>query len=151
MEGAYLPIAVFLVVYAAITFELVNKAVAALSGVAVLLMLHVVTEHAAVELIDFETIMLLMGMMIIVSILRRSGLFSLVSIRIAEFTGGSPLKILLLFSLVTALMSAFLDNVTTVLIIIPIIIHRRIRYTEVGLGGMATRAFSEGEVAGAAE
>ncbi len=123
MEGAYLPIAVFLVVYAAITFELVNKAVAALSGVAVLLMLHVVTEHGAVELIDFETIMLLMGMMIIVSIIRMSGLFTLISVRIAEFTGGSPLKILCLFSLVTAVLSAFLDNVTTVLIIIPIIIE----------------------------
>lgn len=68
-----IPIVVFLVVYAAITFELVNKAVAAMSGVSVLVLLHVVGEHQAVELIDMETIMLLTGMMIIVSILRLSG------------------------------------------------------------------------------
>ena len=60
-------IIVFLVVYAAITFELVNKAVAAFSGVAVLILLHVIDEHQAIEFIDFETIMLLFGMMIIVS------------------------------------------------------------------------------------
>jgi len=86
-------------------------------------MLHIVSEHQAIELIDFETIMLLFGMMVIVSILKHSGLFSIVSVKIAELTNGSPVKILVLFSVVTALMSAFLDNVTTVLIIIPIIIE----------------------------
>jgi Na+/H+ antiporter NhaD/arsenite permease-like protein len=123
MEGALLPIIVFLLVYAALTFELINKAVAALLGVMVLLILHVVSEHQAVEFIDFETIMLLLGMMSIVAILRKSGFFSIVSVRIAELTKGSPLKILILFSVVTAVLSAFLDNVTTVLIIIPIIIE----------------------------
>lgn len=123
MDGVLIPILVFLVVYAAITFELVNKAVAALAGVSVLVLLHIVGEHEAVELIDMETIMLLTGMMIIVSILRRSGFFTIVSVKIAEVTQGSPTRILVLFSIVTALMSAFLDNVTTVLIIIPIIIE----------------------------
>jgi len=123
MEGALLPIVVFLAVYVALTFELVNKAVAALLGVMILLVLHVVSEHQAIEFIDFETIMLLLGMMSIVAILRKSGFFSIVSVRIAELTQGSPLKILILFSIVTAVLSAFLDNVTTVLIIIPIIIE----------------------------
>jgi Na+/H+ antiporter NhaD/arsenite permease-like protein len=124
MEGPLVPIVVFLAVYVALTFELVNKAVAALLGVMILLVLHVVSEHTAVEFIDFETIMLLLGMMSIVAILRRkSGFFSIVSVRIAELTQGSPLKILILFSIVTAVLSAFLDNVTTVLIIIPIIIE----------------------------
>jgi Na+/H+ antiporter NhaD/arsenite permease-like protein len=123
MHGALLPIIVFVLVYAAITFELLNKAVAAMLGVMVLLTLHVVTEHTAIELIDFETIMLLLGMMSIVAILRKSGFFTIVSVKIAELTKGSPLKILILFSVVTAVMSAFLDNVTTVLIIIPIIIE----------------------------
>ena len=116
-------IIVFLVVYAAITFELVNKAVAAFSGVAVLMLLHVIDEHHAIEFIDFETIMLLFGMMMIVSVLKHSGLFTIISVRISELTRGNPVKILILFSVVTALMSAFLDNVTTVLIIIPIIIE----------------------------
>ncbi|MEJ2642144.1 MAG: ArsB/NhaD family transporter [Desulfosarcinaceae bacterium] len=123
MEGAFIPIVVFLLVYVALTFELINKAVAALLGVMVLIILHSINEHTAVEFIDFETIMLLLGMMSIVAILRKSGFFTIVSVRIAELTKGSPLKILLLFSVVTAVMSAFLDNVTTVLIIIPIIIE----------------------------
>ena len=116
-------IIVFLVVFDAITFELVNKAVAAFSGVAVLILLHVIDEHHAIKFIDFETIMLLFGMMIIVSVLKHSGLFTIISVRISELTRGNPVKILILFSVVTALMSAFLDNVTTVLIIIPIIIE----------------------------
>ncbi len=123
MEGALLPIIVFIIVYIALTFELVNKAVAALLGVMVLLALHVVGEHEAASFIDFETIMLLLGMMSIVAILRKSGFFSLLSVKIAELTQGNPLKILILFSIVTAVLSAFLDNVTTVLIIIPIIIE----------------------------
>lgn len=123
MEGALIPIVVFVLVYVAISLELVNKAVAALLGVMVLLVLHVVSEHQAVEFIDFETIMLLLGMMSIVAILRKSGFFAIISVKIAELTKGNPLKILILFSVVTAGLSAFLDNVTTVLIIIPIIIE----------------------------
>ena len=123
MDSAIVAILVFILVYIVLTFELVNKAVAALAGVAVLVISGFVNDHDAVQMIDFETIMLLMGMMIIVSILRRSGFFTLVSVKIAEVTNGNPKKILILFSLVTALMSAFLDNVTTVLIIIPIIIE----------------------------
>lgn len=123
MDSALIPIMVFLLVYIALTFELINKAVAALAGVSVLVVSGIVSDHDAVQMIDFETIMLLLGMMIIVGILRRSGFFTLVSVKIAEFTNGSPVKILILFSLVTAVMSAFLDNVTTVLIIIPIIIE----------------------------
>jgi Na+/H+ antiporter NhaD/arsenite permease-like protein len=123
MEGAWVPIVVFVAVYAAITLEVVNKAVAALLGVMVLLLLHVVDEHTAVGLIDFETIMLLLGMMAIVAVLRHSGFFSIMSVWIAEKTQGSPMRILILFSLVTTVCSAFLDNVTTVLIIVPIVIE----------------------------
>jgi Na+/H+ antiporter NhaD/arsenite permease-like protein len=123
MEGALIPVVVFILVYVALSLELVNKAVAALLGVMVLLVLHVVSEHQAVEFIDFETIMLLLGMMSIVAILRKSGFFAIISVKIAELTKGSPLKILVLFSIVTAVLSALLDNVTTVLIIIPIVIE----------------------------
>ena len=130
---------VFLLVYVAITFELVNKAVAAFSGVSILVLLNIISPHIpnlsekhssshsdipyAIMLIDYETIMLLFGMMIIVSVLKQSGLFTVIAIRIAELTKGKPIKILVLFSFVTAIMSAFLDNVTTVLIIIPLIIE----------------------------
>ena len=122
-SNAFLPILVFLIVYVAITFELVNKAAAALAGVGVLVVLRVTTEHHSVGFIDFETLMLLTGMMILVSMIKKSGFFTIVSVKIAEITKGTPVRILVLFSIVTALMSAFLDNVTTVLIIIPIIIE----------------------------
>ena len=76
-SSALIPILVFLVVYAAITFELVNKAAAALTGVGVLVVLHVITEHQAVGFIDFETLMLLTGMMILVTIIKHSGFFTI--------------------------------------------------------------------------
>ncbi len=123
MEGAFIPIFIFLLVYVSITFEIVNKAVAALLGVILLIILGVIEEHSAVEMIDFETIMLLLGMMTLVAIIKKTGFFSFLSIKIAELTKGSPVKILILFSTITAVLSAFLDNVTTVLIIIPVIIE----------------------------
>lgn len=123
MEGVLLPVVIFLLVYVALTFELVNKAVAALLGVMVLFVFRVIDEHAAAHFIDYETIMLLLGMMSIVAILKKSGFFKILSVRVAELTKGNPLKILFIFSVVTSVLSAFLDNVTTVLIIIPIIIE----------------------------
>jgi len=123
MEGIWFPAAVFVAVYAVITFEWMNKSVAALLGVMILLVFHIIDEHTAVGLIDFETIMLLLGMMAIVAVLRKSGFFTIMSVWIAERTEGSPLRILVLFSVVTATTSAFLDNVTTVLIIVPIVIE----------------------------
>ncbi len=123
MEGWLIAIIVFVAVYVALIFELVNRAVAALFGVMLLIILHVVDDHTALGFIDFETMMLLTGMMSIVAILRKSGFFTIISVKIAELAGGNPLKILILFSILTAVLSAFLDNVTTVLIIIPIVIE----------------------------
>jgi len=123
MESSLLPILVFAAVYLTISLEFLNKAVAALLGVMLLLILGVADAHTAAKFIDFETIMLLLGMMAIVAVLRKSGFFSILSVRIAKMTQGSPLRILILFSIVTATVSAFLDNVTTVLIIVPIVIE----------------------------
>ncbi|MDR4503536.1 MAG: ArsB/NhaD family transporter [Candidatus Scalindua sp.] len=123
MYGVWFPIVVFIAVYIVISLEIINKAVAVLLGVMVLLVFRVVDEDTAIGFIDFETIMLLLGMMAIVAVLKRSMLFLFVSVKIAELTQGSPLKILILFSIVTAFLSAFLDNVTTVLIVIPIVIQ----------------------------
>ena len=116
-------ILVFIAVYGLVATEVMNKAVAAVLGVMVLLILGVVDVHMAFGYIDSETIMLLLGMMAIVAVLRRSGFFSILSVRIAKLTGGSPPRILLLFSIVTAVISAFLDNVTTVLIMVPMVIE----------------------------
>ncbi|UCE54295.1 MAG: ArsB/NhaD family transporter [Desulfobacterales bacterium] len=123
MESKLIPILVFVAVYGLISFEVLNKAVAALLGVMVLIILRVTDVHTAAGNIDFETIMLLLGMMAIVAVLRKTGVFAMLSVKIAKLTEGSPLKILVLFSLVTACTSAFLDNVTTVLIMVPMVIE----------------------------
>lgn len=123
MESVFLPVLIFLLVFIAVTFELANKTAVVLLGVSLLIILNIIEEHSVVEKIDFETIILLLGMMTLVAIIKKTGFFNFVSIKIAELTKGNPLKILLLFSSITAFLSAFLDNVTTVLIIIPIIIQ----------------------------
>ncbi len=123
MESIFLLLLIFLLVFIAVTFELANKTAVVLLGVSLLIILNIVDEHSVVEKIDFETIILLLGMMTLVAIIKKTGFFNFVSIKIAELTKGNPLKILLLFSSITATLSAFLDNVTTVLIIIPIIIQ----------------------------
>lgn len=123
MEGKLISILVFVAVYALVATEVLHKAVAALLGVMAILILGVVDVHTAAGYVDIETIMLLLGMMAIVAVLRKSGFFSILSVRIAKLTGGSPLRILVLFSIVTATISAFLDNVTTVLIMVPMVIE----------------------------
>ena len=123
MTDAFIPVIIFIAVYIAISFEWLNKAVAAVSGVMILLVSGAIDETEAIRYIDSETIMLLIGMMGIVAVLKRSGFFTIISVKLARMTGGEPLKILLLFCTLTAVLSAFLDNVTTVLIMIPIIIE----------------------------
>ncbi len=120
---AIIPVITFIAVYVIISFELLNKAIAALLGVMAILILGVIDEHTAATYIDYETIMLLIGMMGIVAVLKKSGFFAILTVRIAKLTGGQPLRIMVMFCLATALMSAFLDNVTTVLIMVPIIIE----------------------------
>ena len=120
---ALITVSVFITVYVFIAFEWLNKAVAAVLGVMVLLILGVIDTHSAAGYIDFETIMLLIGMMGIVAVLKKSGFFNMLTVMIAKWTGGQPLLILVLFCIATAVISAFLDNVTTVLIMVPIIIE----------------------------
>jgi len=122
-SDALITIVTFFAVYGLIAFEWLNKAVAALLGVMVLLILGVIDAHLAASFIDFETIMLLIGMMGIVAVLKKTGFFAIITVRIARLTGGQPLRILILFCVATAIISAFLDNVTTVLIMVPIIIE----------------------------
>lgn len=117
---------IFLGCYALIISEKVHRTIVALFGSALLIMVGVwigfYDQHQAVTAIDFNTIGLLIGMMIIVEISKGSGLFQYIAIKAAKIAKGDPAKILLLFSLITALLSAFLDNVTTILLLIPITI-----------------------------
>lgn len=112
--------AVFLVTYAVIVSEKIHRAVAALMGAALIALAKVMSPEQAVEAIDFNTIGLLVGMMIIVGVTRQTGVFEYLAIKAAKRSGGHPLKIMAALGLVTAVLSALLDNVTTVLLIVPV-------------------------------
>ncbi len=119
-----LAVVVFVVAYVLIATEWTHKLLAALGGAAVLLALGVTdSEHAFYSHdtgIDWDVIFLLLGMMIIVGVLRRTGVFEYVAIWAAKRAKGSPLRIMILLTLITAVASALLDNVTTVLLIAPV-------------------------------
>ena len=120
---ALIAVAVFLFTYALIIDERIHRAVAAMLGAAIVVFLGVIPWEGLLEHVDFGTIFLLLGMMIIVNTARGSGLFEYIAIRTAKLANGSPIRILILFALVTAVVSAFLDNVTTVLLLTPMLLY----------------------------
>lgn len=113
---------VFLLVMAAIISEKVHRSVAALAGAVVLLLTHVLTIETAADYVDLNTIGVLVGMMLFVAVVKSSGLFEYIAIWSAKLTRGQPMAILAVFAVITAVLSAFLDNVTTVLLIGPMTI-----------------------------
>ena len=117
----FFAVALFVVVLALIAFEILNRTVAALLGAAILISFGILDqEQAATEFVDWNTIGLLAGMMVIVAILERTGVFEYLAIKSAQWGEARPGRILILLSLVTALLSAFLDNVTTVILMVPV-------------------------------
>ena len=115
-------IVVFVVVIGLIISEKVNSAAAALAGAMALVVTGVMSAHKALSYIDFNTIGLLVGMMVLVAIIRQSGLFEYVAIKAAKMVHGDPWKIMIAFILLTAVLSGILDNVTTVLLVGPMTI-----------------------------
>ncbi|QUR67096.1 SLC13 family permease [Mycobacterium spongiae] len=115
---------VFVVAYALIASDRVNKTLVALGGAAIVVALPIIDSedvfYSHETGIDWDVIFLLLGMMIIVSVLRQTGVFEYVAIWAAKRAGGSPLRIMILLVVVTAIASALLDNVTTVLLIAPV-------------------------------
>ena len=107
-------------VYALIVTEWVNRAVIAVLAAAAMVTLGILDQEQAVRAIDFNTVGLLVGMMIIVAVARKSGLFGHVAIRTAQIMRASPAGILLVLAVVTAVFSAFLNNVTTILLVVPV-------------------------------
>ncbi len=106
--------------YLIIFTEKVNRAVIALLGASVMLIAGIMSQKQALAGIDFNTLALLIGMMIIVAITEKSGLFQFVAVWSAKKVYASPRGLLVVLAAVTALFSAFLDNVTTVLLIVPV-------------------------------
>jgi len=122
--SAWIAVAVFVAAYVFIATEWVHKTVVALVGAALVLALGIVdTEDAFYSRetgVDWDVILLLLGMMIIVSVLRRTGVFEFTAIWAAKRAKASPRRVMVLLVLITAVASAFLDNVTTVLLIAPV-------------------------------
>ncbi|MHC1626158.1 MAG: ArsB/NhaD family transporter [Methanoculleaceae archaeon] len=116
-------ILVFIITYILIVDERVHRAVAAMAGAAMVVLLGIVPWDVLLKHLDFKTIFLLLGMMIIINTARNSGLFEYIAIITAKAARGDPIRVLLLFSFVTAITSAFLDNVTTVLLLTPMLLY----------------------------
>lgn len=115
---------VFGATYLVIVSERVHKTAAALAGAVVMILVKIegYDQSEAFQAIDFNVIFLLAGMMIIAAILSKTGVFQWLAIRTAKLGRGEPVRVLIALSLVTAALSAFLDNVTTVVLIAPITI-----------------------------
>lgn len=113
-------IVIFVVVMAFIISEKIHRTTAALAGAVLLILTGVISFDTGVHHIDFGTLGVLVGMMIFVAVVKNSGIFEYLAIRAAKVAKGNPWMIMVLFSLITAVLSAFLDNVTTVLLIGPV-------------------------------
>lgn len=113
-------VAVFILTFFFIITEKLPNSIAAILGGVLVILIHLLTQDEAIDFIDFDTIGLLCGMMLTVAVMRKSGLFEFIAIKGIKLTRGNPWKMLIILSLVTAILSAFLDNVTTVLIIVPL-------------------------------
>jgi Na+/H+ antiporter NhaD/arsenite permease-like protein len=116
----WLAIIVFVVAYIFIILEKIHRTIVVWIAAALVIALGVINQEKAIEHIDFNTILLLIGMMVIVGITRRSGVFEYLAIKSAKIVKGKPAALLLVLALITALASALLDNVTTVLLIVPV-------------------------------
>jgi Na+/H+ antiporter NhaD/arsenite permease-like protein len=120
LDALWVSTILLIATYVAVMVDRINRAIVALLGAGLMIVLGVLNQEAAVRGVDFNTIALLTGMMLIVGITRRCGVFQYVAIVSAQRVGGSPAAVLLLLSIVTAGFSALLDNVTTVLLIVPV-------------------------------
>ncbi|HEX7196875.1 MAG TPA: ArsB/NhaD family transporter [Candidatus Limnocylindria bacterium] len=113
-------LAIFGITYLLIATERMHKTLAAMAGGVAMVLLGIVSQEQAFEEIDFNVIFLLAGMMILAGIIRKTGVFGWIAVRAARFAGGDPYRILVVLSVITAVASAFLDNVTTVVLVGPI-------------------------------
>ena len=114
---------IFLATYALIATDRIDKTIAALLGGTLVVVLGIVHQEDAFGAIDLNVIFLLAGMMVLAGILRRTGFFQWLAIRSVKIAGGEPYRLLIVLSIVCAGLSAFLDNVTTVVLIAPVTLY----------------------------
>ncbi len=111
---------IFIAVYAIIISEKIDRTVTALTGAALMVLIGILDQEEAFHKIDFNTLGLLISMMVIVFITQRTGVFQFLAIKACKVSKGEPWRIIALMSLITGVLSAFLDNVTTILLILPV-------------------------------
>jgi Na+/H+ antiporter NhaD/arsenite permease-like protein len=115
---------IFLLAYAVIVSEKIHKTIVALFGAALMLVLKILQQHEAFHVeefgVDWNVIFLLISMMVIINLMRPTGIFEYIAIKSAKWGRGEPFRIMAIFAVVTAVLSALLDNVTTVLLITPV-------------------------------
>ena len=119
-SSALVAIIIFISAYVLIVTEKIHRTIVALAGGMLMIFTGILSQEAAISHIDFNTIGLLIGMMIIVNITAETGLFNYLAIWATKKVKAEPIKILVVMSLITAVCSAVLDNVTTVLLTVPV-------------------------------
>lgn len=122
MNSQIISILIFIAVMLSIITEKIDRTVAAISGAVLMIITNVLTLEKGISYIDFNTIGVLIGMMTVVAIVKNSGLFEYIAIYTAKKSKGNPWRVMIYFILITAILSALLDNVTTVLLIGPMTI-----------------------------
>jgi Na+/H+ antiporter NhaD/arsenite permease-like protein len=127
MYSFYLAVGVFFLAYALISLEKFHKTIVALMGAGIIMAGQVLSQSEAFYSedfgVDWNVIILLISMMVIINVMKPTGLFEYIAIKSAKVAKGSPYGIMAIFAFVTAFVSAFLDNVTTVLLITPIVVY----------------------------
>jgi Na+/H+ antiporter NhaD/arsenite permease-like protein len=107
-------------VLAVVAFDWLHRTKAALVGAGVVVLFGAITLDGAIEAIDWKTLGLLVGMMIIVGLTERTGVFAYLALQVAQLSRGRPLRLVFLLALTTGVLSAFLDNLTAILLVVPI-------------------------------
>ncbi|WP_313641927.1 ArsB/NhaD family transporter [Paenibacillus sp.] len=119
-QQAIWAIGIFLLIYGLIISEKIHRTILAMLGAIVMVAMGIVDQETALHHIDFNTLGLLVGMMMIVGITAETGLFKYAAVKSAKLAKGKPRRILIALFIITAVASAFLDNVTTVLLMVPV-------------------------------
>jgi Na+/H+ antiporter NhaD/arsenite permease-like protein len=126
MTNTIIALAIFVVTFYFIISGRINRTIISLVGATVMIVCGMIfqfyTQEQALLSIDFNTVGLLMGMMIIVSVMKKSGLFSYIAIKTAKISKGSPMRLMIFMGIMTAFISMALDNVTTIILVVPITI-----------------------------
>jgi Na+/H+ antiporter NhaD/arsenite permease-like protein len=115
-----LAVVIFVAALALIAFEWVHRTKVALAGAALMVLLGVLDQEGAIEAVDWATLGLLAGMKVIVGLTEPTGVFTYLALRVAQLSRGRPVALVVLLAFVTGVLSAFLDNLTAILLVVPI-------------------------------